>query len=167
MNYQQPLFKITEGNKADVVYTVDPVAKDIVSFFKPSGKVLEPCRGNGAFMKHLPPETEYCEIEAGKDFFAYSDKVDWIVSNPPYSGFFDWIYHSMTIAQHIVYLLPANKPFISNRLIMLLKEWGEIAHMRFYGTGNKIGFNVGFAIAAFYFKKGNQGGCSFSYWENA
>ena len=153
-----------DADPKDVVYTPDKVAEDMVNYFKPTGKILDPCKGNGVFLKYLPRETEYCEIKEGVDFFKYNTKVDWIISNPPYSGFFDWIYHSMTLADNLVYLLPANKPFISNRLIMLLKDWGEIKHIRFYGTGIKIGFPVGFAIGAFHFQKGNREGCTFSYW---
>ena len=34
----------------DVVYTPDWVAKDMVEFFKPSGRILEPCKGDGVFL---------------------------------------------------------------------------------------------------------------------
>ena len=139
----------------------------MVSFFNPSGKILEPCKGEGVFLNCLPSGVDFCEIQEGSDFYNYNTSVDWIISNPPYSGFFKWLYHSLEIAQNIVYLLPANKPFISNRLVMLLKSWGEIKHIRFYGVGTKIGFPFGFAIAAFHFQKGNKSGCSFSYWERA
>lgn len=40
----------------DVVYTPDWVADDMVSFFQPSGKILEPSKGEGVFLKYLPPE---------------------------------------------------------------------------------------------------------------
>jgi hypothetical protein len=160
---QQKLFE-PNYNIKDIVYTPDRVAKDMIDFCKPSGRILDPCKGKGVFLKYLSAGTNYCEITEGKDFFDYNDKVDWIISNPPYSGFFPWIYHSMTIADNIVYLLPANKPFISNRLLMLLKDWGEIKHLRLYGTGNKLGFPVGFAIGAFYFKRGYKDGMTFSYY---
>jgi len=153
-----------DGDPKNVVYTPNLVAQDMVQWFKPSGRVLDPCKGDGIFLEHLPEGTQWCEITEGVDFFNYWERVDWIMSNPPYSGFYEWIYHSMKIADNFVYLLPANKPFISNRLMMLLREWGEIKHMRFYGTGNKLGFPVGFAIAAFHFERGNKNGCTFSYW---
>lgn len=62
---------------ADVVYTPDWAAKDMVDFFRPSGRILEPCKGGGVFLKYLPPETEWCEIAEGVDFFAWSKPVDW------------------------------------------------------------------------------------------
>jgi hypothetical protein len=82
----------------DVVYTPDWVARDMVDFFKPSGRILEPCKGDGVFLKYLPPHTEWCEIQEGRDFFKWSEPVDWIVGNPPYAGFGEFIKHSMTIA---------------------------------------------------------------------
>ena len=38
----------------DVVYTPDWVAKDMVDYFNPKGKILEPCSGDGVFLKYLP-----------------------------------------------------------------------------------------------------------------
>jgi hypothetical protein len=151
-------------NPKDIVATPFRVASDMIDFFKPSGQVLDPCRGDGVFY-NLLPDAEWCEIREGVDFLAFNKRVDWIISNPPYSGFFPWIYHSMKLADNFVYLLPANKPFISNRLLTLLAEWGEIKHCRLYGTGNKLGFPVGFAIAAFHFQKGNREGMTFSYFD--
>ena len=161
---QNMLFPVT-ANEKDIVYTPDLVAADMVKFFSPAGKILEPCKGGGAFMKYLPEDADYCEIREGIDFYSYHKRVDRIISNPPYSGFFDWIYHSMKICDNFVYLLPVNKPFISNRLLMMLKDWGEIKHLRLYGSGNKLGFPVGFAIGAFHFCRGHNSGMQFSYWD--
>jgi len=52
----------------------------------PSGRVLEPCRGGGAFAKALPG-CDWCDLAAGRDFLAAKGRWDWIVSNPPYSQF--------------------------------------------------------------------------------
>ena len=53
----------------DVYYTPDDLAKLIVEHFKPSGKILEPCAGNGVFLKYLN-ESDWCEIDKGKNFFS-------------------------------------------------------------------------------------------------
>ena len=71
-------------NPADRVYTNDWVVADMVDFFKPSGRILDPCKGDGVFLKYLPG-ADWCEIEKGKDFFAWSNPVDWVFGNPPYS----------------------------------------------------------------------------------
>ena len=67
----------------DTVYTPDWVAQDMVNYFQPSGEVLEPCCGDGIFLKYMP-SAHWFEIERGRDFYAWSTRVDWIVGNPPY-----------------------------------------------------------------------------------
>lgn len=39
-------------NEKDIVYAPDWVARDMVEFFRPS--ILEPCKGDGVFLKYLP-----------------------------------------------------------------------------------------------------------------
>ena len=96
-------------NKNDVVFTPNKFAKKICSMFPISGDVLEPCRGEGAFMKYLPKNTEWCEITEGRDFFDYNKKVDWIVTNPPYSVFDHFLDHSFELADNVVLLIPVAK----------------------------------------------------------
>ena len=50
-------------------------AKWIVDYFQPTGKMLEPCRGEGAFytaMQEYNDDVDWCEISEGKDFFDYN-----------------------------------------------------------------------------------------------
>lgn len=70
----------------DRVYTPDALARDIVLHFSPSGRILEPCCGGGAFLRAMPG-CDWCEIDKGMDFFACTGRYDWIVTNPPYSLF--------------------------------------------------------------------------------
>ena len=53
----------------DAVWTPDWCAADMVAHFKPIGRILEPCRGGGAFMRHLPSDALWCEITEDRDFF--------------------------------------------------------------------------------------------------
>lgn len=108
---------------SDVVYTPDDVARDIVAYFKPAGRVLEPAAGDGAFLSHMPG-AEWCELEKGRDFFAWGEAVDWIVGNPPYSIFSEFMRHSMTVAKNIVFLIPINKAFNSSKMIKDIYQWG-------------------------------------------
>ena len=141
----------------DVVYTPDWVASDMVSFFQPSGVILDPCKGDGVFLKYLPP-AEWCEIEKGKDFYAWNTPVDWVFGNPPYSQFSKWLGHSMEFANNIVYLIPLTRLFNSGFFIKRIMKWGGIAHMRYYADGGELGWNIGFAIGAVHFQKGYSGG---------
>lgn len=146
-------------NVRDVVYTPDDVARDVVAFFKPTGKILEPCAGDGAFLKYLPPDTEWCEIEKGRDFFAEHRHFDWIIGNPPYSIFVDWIQHSFEIGDNAVYVIPTNKPFNSMTSLRAIERFGGIRTMFIIeGTFRPFFKDVGFPVAAFHFQRGYRGG---------
>lgn len=157
MNLSLPGLEEESIRSSDVVFTPDYIAKQIIDYFKPSGIVLDPCKGNGAFSDHIP-ECEWCEIREGKDFYNWTDKVDWIVSNPPYSIFSDFIRHSFEIAENIVYLIPANKIFNSDSMMRDIWKWGGVPKILVVGGGAKLGFPIGFCIAAVHFQKNYKGG---------
>ncbi len=110
-------------DKKDVVYTPDWVARDMVEFFKPSGRILEPSCGDGAFLKYLPG-ADWCEIEKGRDFFAAAEQYDWIIGNPPYSQFKQFLCHSFALAKNIVFVLPVDKPFNSHPNMTVIRDGG-------------------------------------------
>lgn len=147
----------------DVVYTPDWAANDIVEWFKPSGRILEPCKGQGAILKYLPGAS-WCEITEGKDFFQWVEPVDWIISNPPYSLFNEWLEHSFSLAPDIVYLIPMNKLFSGWGALVNLDKYGWMKHVRLYGTGNKLKFPMGNAIGAVHFQRGYWGATSWSWY---
>ena len=90
----------------DAIFTPEWCAKDMIEFFNPTGRILEPCAGDGAIYKHLPAGSEWCEIQEGIDFFAGTKPVDWIITNPPYSMFREFVMHGLDIALNVVYLVP-------------------------------------------------------------
>lgn len=143
-------------NYKDSVYTPDPMARLIVAEFKPTGRILEPCKGGGAFMRHLPSHTEWCEIEEGRDFFAWTEPVDWIVSNPPYSDFHRWLEHAFTVAENVVYLVPFGKIFKSMDTVRTIYQWGGITKALCF-PARHAGFPFGFPCGAFHFLKGYKG----------
>ena len=147
----------------DVVYTPDWAALDIVEWFKPSGRILEPCKGQGAILKYLP-NADWCEISEGKDFFAWNEPVDWIVSNPPYSMFNDWLEHSFQIAPDIVYLMPLQKFFNAFGTMEACRKHGWVKHIRVYGTGTRLKFPMGNAIGAIHFVRSYVGDTSWSWY---
>lgn len=158
---QIPLFQVFQKmafNPKDVWLTPELIALEIVRYFKPSGKCLEPCKGSGSFLKHLPKDSEWCEIREGRDFFEYHNHVDWIVSNPPYSIFYEWLRHSFEIADNIVYLVPLYKVVQSIKYLELIDDFGGIKTIYLVGTGRKCKLPVGFAMGAVYFKRGYKEG---------
>tara|TARA_R110000868_G_C10636830_1_gene743726 strand:- start:186 stop:698 length:513 start_codon:yes stop_codon:yes gene_type:complete len=65
------------------------LAKKILTFipFDQDDIVFEPFAGEGAFYNNLPIYTTNIstEIEKGSCFRSHTDKVDWVVTNPPYN----------------------------------------------------------------------------------
>lgn len=142
---------------SDVVYTPDYIAKDIVDYFQPYGKCLDPCKGLGAFLQFLPPDSDWCEIAEGRNFFDYEKQVDWIISNPPYSILDEWLEHSYKIAKNIVYLLPLSKLFNSSRRMQMICNKGGIKEILFVTAGRRLGFTFGYACGAVYFQRDYKG----------
>jgi hypothetical protein len=105
--------KYAHLNPNDVVFTPEWLTEKICSMFEISGKVLEPCKGEGAFLKFLPKDTDWCEITEGRNFFDYNKKVDWIVTNPPYSDFNRFLTHCFNLSENVVLLVPVAKLFKS------------------------------------------------------
>jgi hypothetical protein len=60
-----------------LINTLDLDAGDIL---------LEPFKGEGSFFNNFPENTtnHYTEIEEGLDYKDFKEKVDWVISNPPF-----------------------------------------------------------------------------------
>lgn len=96
--------------EADRVFTPAELAAAIIETFSSeiAGTVLDPARGAGAFFNAFPQNVvrEWCEVDAGRDFFAWSRRVDWIITNPPFSRFRDFLIHAMVLADNVLFLAP-------------------------------------------------------------
>lgn len=106
----------------DVVQTPPELARRIVRHFRPTGAILEPCRGEGNFLRWLPGAA-WCEIKEGRNFFHWNQPVDWIVTNPPWSQIRPFLQHSMRLAKDIVFLMTVNHVWTKAR-IRDMKEAG-------------------------------------------
>lgn len=164
MNGTQPQLLQIALDRKDVVYTPDWVARDMVEFFKPTGRILEPSSGDGAILKYLPG-ADWCEIECGRDFYAVTEKYDWIIGNPPYAQYSEWLNQSMAIADDIVYLIPINKECNGYEMMTALAKWGGVCHRRVYGPGSRLKFPIGFAIGALHYQRGYTGPMYTSFYE--
>ena len=148
--------KYASVNKNDVVFTPDWLAKKICSLFSISGKVLEPCKGEGVFLKYLPKGTDWCEITEGRNYYDYEKNVNWIVTNPPYSDFNRFLEHSFKLADNIVLLVPVAKLFKSMGTLKSIVEYGGIVSCRFL-SGGQAGFPFGFPVGVYYLKRNYRG----------
>ena len=158
-----PGLEATDARATDVVLTPDAIAADVVKHFQPTGRMLDPCRGNGAFWKHMPG-AEWCECRDGRDFFAWTEPVDWIVSNPPYSIFSEWLTHSLRLAHDIVYLIPLAKVFNSEPRLKEIMRVGGIVETRHYGSGTECGFPFGFPCGAVHMRVGYRGPMDWTFY---
>jgi len=94
----------------DRVMTPPWLAKAIVQRLQPRGVILEPCAGTGNLLAALKGygDVEWCEIDQGRDFFRYTTPVDWIITNPPWSQFGDFLEHSLRLANHVALMATVN-----------------------------------------------------------
>lgn len=148
----------------DLVYTPVDLALDIISHFQPTGKVLDPCKGTGAFYDNFPAHCEkfWCEIDQGVDFFSFNEKVQWCVSNPPWSKMRQFLEHSYEIADNIVFLVTINHIVTKARLRKMNEKGFGIKE--FYGvkTPGKPWPASGFQLAACHLQRNWTGPCSFT-----
>jgi len=152
---------------SDKVYTPVDVAKKIIEHFKPEGKVLDPSKGPGAFYNNFPENCEkyYCEIDEGIDFFEFNEKVDWIISNPPYSVFSNWLKHSFEIADNVVYLFPLYLLSTSFNKTSYVANYGGITELTIFSNNprKEWGWPIQWPICVAHFKKDYQGSTEIKY----
>ena len=152
----------------DRVYTPARLAKDIVQHFKPFGACLEPCEGKGAFTSALKESNAEwvftCEIDNGVDFMALQNvRVDWIVTNPPWSQFRAFLAKSMEISDNVVFLALLNAWFMRARVADMRKAGFGLVEVLMLDTPPKPWPQTGFQLAAVHAKRGHTGATTFSY----
>lgn len=155
-----PFVKGKTETPNDMVYTPEEVAKTIISKMplKDGDIVLDASAGKNVFYDNYPDFVikDRCEIEDGIDFFDYDKKVDWIITNPPYSLYKQWMMHSFEIADNICYLIPLSKLVSSYGRILELNKYGGVKYI-YILPASKCGFPFGFPACAVWIKKGYKG----------
>lgn len=149
----------------DKVYTPEKVAKEMISFYNLSGKVLDPFRGGGVFYNNFPDNVDsyWCEIDDGVDFFEFEERVDWIISNPPYSIFDEVLEHSFKISENVVYLVPLSKVVSSLGRIKSILGYGNIKSIKIIGA-SKCGFPFGFPACSIHIQRNYLGETMIEMW---
>lgn len=146
-----------KATMADAVMTPPALAELVIKHFNPVGMVLEPARGTGNFYNLLQQPKDWCEITEGKDFLDYDKKVDWIVTNPPYSIYDLFLNKAFSIADNVVFLVPLQKAFKSMATINQVEKYGGLKEILIIGSGGKCGFPVGFPVGCLYYRKDYKG----------
>lgn len=144
----------------DCVMTPPHIAKALVEHFKPKGLILEPCKGTGNFLKYLPDSTYWCEIKEGRDFMDFKTKVDWIITNPPWSKIMKFLKHSLVVANNICFLFTINHLWTKARLQEIKKAGFGIKEIVVFQAPKKLNAS-GFACGMVHLQKDYEGDIRF------
>lgn len=164
-----------KDNLSDKVYTPEHIVSEVLSHFgshiKPQETIMEPFKGSGAFYTKLQEcskhPVKWCEIDEGVDFFKSREKVNWIVTNPPYSIFKEVLPKCLDVADNNILIIPVNKLLSSVPRLMDIKRVGHgIKEVYYLGSGRQLKFPFGFPVAAIHIQKGwDEGWYKESYHE--
>lgn len=142
---------------SDIVMTPISIAEIVLNHFQPAGQILEPARGTGNIFNLMDEPKDWCEITEGRDFLKYNKKVDWIITNPPYSIYDNFLEHCFEISENVVLLVPIAKAFKSMGVEKLVDKYGGLKEIFLIGGGQKCGFAFGFPTGCLYYKRGYKG----------
>lgn len=155
--------KTGKATSSDTVATPQKTAEWIVNHFAPSGLSLDPCAGGNVFYDLLPYPKHRCEIKDGIDFFNFDERVDWIITNPPYSIYDAFLQHAFEISENVVFFVPIAKAFKSMKIEKMVLAYGGLKEIVFMGGGGRHGFAFGFPVGCLYYKKGYKGSCKITH----
>jgi hypothetical protein len=123
----------------DNIQTPDDLALAVVRHFEPRGNILEPCSGDGAFLRAFRTyEAEQAEttlklihsfeITEGTDFLKRNPpelgKYDWIITNEPWSLYRPFLEQSFRFARNVVFLDKLNAFFSTKARFNLVESAG-------------------------------------------
>jgi hypothetical protein len=148
----------------DDIQTPRYLANQIVKHFLPlidvkNDLVLEPCAGKGAFVRAFKASgiksITTCEIKNGRDFFDYDQRVDWIITNPPFSQMREFLRHGFRIANNVVFLTFAAHVLGMKARLQDMNDakWG-IKELLCVPTPPKPWPQSGFQVCAAHLRKG-------------
>lgn len=100
----------------DDIQTPRDLARALIAHLAPTGRILEPCCGDGHILDCLPAGAEWCELKRGRDFLHWRCSVDWIVTNPPWSQIRAFLRHSFKVADRVAFLMTINHAWTKARL---------------------------------------------------
>ena len=149
----------------DLVMTPLDLAEAMIGHFadRMEGSMLDPARGQGAFYDRIPVHLarHWCESAEGRDFLDWTQPVDWVMTNPPWSKLRDFTRHAMKVAPNIVWLAPLTNLTTKARLRDMDEAGFGIAELVLLDTPKEWP-QSGFQLVAAWLRKGHEGGWSVS-----
>jgi len=154
----------------DLVYTEGALARRLIDHFGPTGRILDPCRGNGAFYDNFPETRYWCEIRDGRDFLAWNEPCDWIMTNPAWSKklYRAISQHAFEIAENVVFLARLHNAIGTYARHQDWRSRGhglrEIIVLNWRDAGLR---SEGFVLGAFYWQRRWAGSVKLIYWADS
>ena len=155
----------------DQVYTPPALAKAIVDHFQPAGVLCDPCYGKKAFSNKLKKRAKQlwlCDIDDGDDFLELliPIKMDWTITNPPWSKLRPFLQRSMEISDNVVFLCLVNAFFMKARQRDMKEAGFGMKEILFVPTPDKPWPQTGFSLGAVHIQLGWTGDCKMTQLEN-
>ncbi|WP_279482222.1 hypothetical protein [Aureimonas sp. SK2] len=149
----------TTGADTDLVYTPGSYADMAMRLLPLYGRVLDPARGRGAFFDRIPAHCEplWCEVAEGRNFYDWVERVDWVVTNPPWSEIRPFMAHAMTIADNVVFLVTANHAYTRARVRLAQDAGFGLRGMLHMPTPPKPWPASGFQLSLLWWQRGWRG----------
>ena len=177
----------------DLIFTPPELAQQIVDYFDPFGQtpldltsgeimniqVMEPCKGQGAFVDALlnnarkynyDNTVSWCELTEGVDFLAtelpanmHYNHYHWIVTNPPWSKFREFLKKSMQISDNVVFLSLVNAFFFKARFRDIKEHGFGFKEIVFIETPPKPWPQFGIQLGVVHLQKGYRGDTQFTH----
>ena len=162
-NRRRGLAPKTNNPSQDIVMTPPRLAAAIVRHFQPTGVVLDPCRGDGAFFDAFPEhvQAEWCEASEGRDFMEWGHPVSWVISNPPWSRLRQFLVKAMQTADNVVFLAQMIHFSTKARIADLQRHGFGLRSFVMIPEPTQDWPRSGFQLGAAHLQRGWAGPCEF------
>lgn len=112
----------------DNVYTPLQTAIEAISLLPVRGRVLDPSCGEGVFGEairqvHQSVELTEYDIKDGLDFMNERFYYNWVITNPPWSKFKEFLTKAMQCADNVAFLVTITH-FVTKARLKLLRDHG-------------------------------------------
>ena len=141
---------LARTRKDDVRYTPIKLARKCIAAVsvKPSDVLYDPFKGTGAFFDNFPSANPKCfsEIDLGLDFFAHTDEVDWIISNPPFSCLTRVLEHCASLCRKGFGLIILSTALTPRRLALMQSNGFTLTKLTAFEVKHWFGFPCLFVL---------------------